>query len=110
AYRAGRFDEAQALLEHTLTSLHDHPALPGAAASAREAHLLAARIAWARGRTDDAERALGDALRLDPEARLAARQAPPELIERYRSLQASLLASREHGWVTPRLLVADAVG
>ncbi|MFO7561275.1 MAG: tetratricopeptide repeat protein [Enhygromyxa sp.] len=103
AYRAGRFDEAASLLEQTLASLHEHPEVPGAAASAREAHLLAARIAWTRGQTGEAEAALGEALRLDPEARLAPRQAPPELIERYQALQASLLEAQEQGWVTPRL-------
>jgi hypothetical protein len=104
AYREGRFADAHTLLEHALADLHAHPEVPGAAASAREAHLLAARIAWARGELDEAERALGEALRLDPEARLAARQAPPELIERYQALQTSLLASREQDWVTPRIV------
>lgn len=106
AYRAGHFADAEALLELTLDSLHDHPELAGAAASAREAHLLAARIAWARGELGEAERALGDALRLDPEARLAARQAPPELIERYQALQTNLLGSREHDWITPQISIA----
>lgn len=105
AYRAGRFDEARGSIDRTLASLRAHPELPGAAASAREAHLLAARIAWARGETDEAERALSDALRLDPEARLAARQAPPELIERYRTLQETLLAARESGWITPKVVI-----
>lgn len=106
-HRAGRFDEAVRLLEQTLESLQEHPDLPGAAASAREAHLLAARVAWARGRSSDAEQALSEALRLDPEARLAARQAPPELIDRYLALQLELLEAREHDWITPRLRFAD---
>lgn len=109
AHREGRFDDARALLERTLDSLRDHPEVPGAAASAREAHLLAARIAWARGEIAEAERALSDALRLDPEARLAARQAPPEMIERYQTLQADLLGAREQ-WVTPQLSLAEDLG
>jgi tetratricopeptide (TPR) repeat protein len=107
AHREGRFDDALALLEHTLESLHAHPEVPGAAASAREAHLLAARIAWARGESGAAEQALAEALRLDPEARLAARQAPPELIERYQALQTNLLAARERDWATPQLAGVD---
>jgi hypothetical protein len=105
AYREGRFDDARALLEPLIASLHDHPELPGATASAREAHLLAARIAWARADTAAAERALLDALRLDPEAKLAASRAPPELIERYESLQVALSSARELDWVTPQLIV-----
>lgn len=104
AHREGRFEHASALLERTLDTLHDHPDIPGAAASAREAHLLAARIAWARSDPSGAEQALSNALRLDPEARLAIRQAPPELIDRYEALQANLLASREHAWINPQIV------
>src|SRR5690606_24319530 len=96
--------------ERTLDSLHEHPEVPGAAASAREAHLLAARIAWARGEIAAAEQALADALRLDPEARLAARHAPPELIERYQALQAALLEGRERDWITPQISIANEPG
>lgn len=103
AYREGRFVDAQRLLEQLLAELHDHPEVPGAAASAREAHLLAARIAWAQADPVRAEQALMDALRLDPEARLSARRAPPELVERYEALQAAMLGAREQDWVTPQL-------
>ena len=101
AYRQGRFDDARALLDTLLASLHAHPEVPGAAASAREAHLLAARVAWAAGETSKAERALAAALRLDPEARLSTRRAPPDLVERHRTLQSTLLATRETDWIAP---------
>ena len=103
AFRQGRFAEARDSLDALLASVQAHPQIPGAAASAREAHLLQARIAWAAGDVALAELALSDALRLDPEARLAARRAPPELVERWRALQTTLLAARERGWVTPDL-------
>lgn len=51
-----------------------------------------------------------DALRLDPEARLAARHAPPELIERYQALQAALLEGRERDWITPQISIANEPG
>ncbi len=105
AYREGRFDDARALFAQQIAELHAHPELPGAAASAREAHLLAARIAWARADSVAAEQALTDALRLDPEARLAARRAPPELIERYEAIQTALLGTRELDWVSPQLVL-----
>jgi hypothetical protein len=106
AYREGRFDDALLELTAALRSLHDGPALPGAAASAREAHLLAAKIAWARSDRPTAELALGDALRLDPEAQLSVREAAPELVGRYLELQAELLAGREATWIEPSITLA----
>jgi hypothetical protein len=106
AYREGRFDDALVELAAALTTLHEHPALPGAAASAREAHLLAAKIAWARADRTAAELALGDALRLDPEAQLSASEAAPELVARYLELQAELLAGRETAWIQPTVTLA----
>jgi hypothetical protein len=109
AYREGRFTEVRGLIDETLASLRANPQLPGAAASARELHLLAARLAWAAGDAAIAEQALLEALRLDPEAALAARRAPPELVERYQALQAELEARRESDWVSPRLIVDGRV-
>jgi hypothetical protein len=106
AYREGRFDAALVELTAALTTLHDHPALPGAAASAREAHLLAAKIAWARADRTAAELALGEALRLDPEAQLSVREAAPELVARYLELQTQLLAGRESTWMQPTITLA----
>jgi hypothetical protein len=108
AFREARFDDAQASVESALAELHAHPNLPGAAASAREAHLLAAKIAWARPDRPAAEHALGEALRLDPEAQLSVREAAPELVARYLELQAQLLAERETTWVQPTIEAADA--
>jgi hypothetical protein len=107
-YREGRFDDALIELATALTTLHDHPALPGAAASAREAHLLAAKIAWARADPTAAEQALGEALRLDPEAQLSVREAAPELVARYLELQAELLAGRGSTWIQPTITLAEA--
>lgn len=106
AYREGRFDDALVELTAAITSLQKHPALPGAAASAREAHLLAAKIAWARADRPAAESALGDALRLDPEAQLSVREAAPELVARYLELQAQLLEARETTWILPTIRLA----
>jgi hypothetical protein len=108
AYREGRFDDALLELSAALGTVHEYPALPGAAASAREAHLLAAKIAWARADSSAAELALGDALRLDPEAQLSASEAAPELVTRYLELQAQLLAGRDHGWIQPTITLAEA--
>jgi hypothetical protein len=107
AYREGRFDDALIELTDALDTLHQHPALPGAAASAREAHLLAAKIAWARADHAAAERALGDALRLDPQAQLSAREAAPELVARYLELQAELIGSKGV-WLMPIVTLAEA--
>ena len=108
AYREGRFEAAGELLAGALLRLRRHAELPGAAASAREAHLLAALLAWSLGERERAEVALGDALRLDPEAQLSTRRAPPALVARYRALQRTLLAARETAWVTPRLRLPAA--
>lgn len=108
AYREGRFDDALSELAAALTTLHEQPALPGAAASAREAHLLTAKVAWARADRTIAEVALGDALRLDPEAQLSVREAAPELVARYLELQAELLAGRESTWIEPSITLAEA--
>ena len=110
AYRAGDFEGATQALTGVLESLWSSPQTPGAPASAREAHLLLAKIAWARGETQAAQLALGDALRLDPEARLSTREAPPGLVERYLSVQAELLAGRSELWATPGLSWSSAPG
>ncbi|MCA9686410.1 MAG: hypothetical protein KC457_29855, partial [Myxococcales bacterium] len=98
--RGGRFAEARAALQAADALLHATPLLPGAAASAREVALLSARIAWAEGAKDQAEQWLATALRLDPEARLSPRHAPPELVARHEALQTTLLTERER-WPTP---------
>ncbi|PRQ07481.1 hypothetical protein ENSA7_27780 [Enhygromyxa salina] len=103
AYREGRFEAARAALVRVDEQLHQTPELPGAAASAREAELLAAKIAWASGEPELAELALAAALRLDPEAQLSVREAAPELVARYHAIQASLLAARELTWIVPEL-------
>jgi hypothetical protein len=107
AYREGRFDDALAELDAALATVHETPALPGAAASAREAHLLAAKIAWAGPDRAAAELALGEALRLDPEAQLSVREAAPELVARYLELQVLLLARRDAEWIEPTISLAE---
>ncbi|PRP90564.1 hypothetical protein ENSA5_63670 [Enhygromyxa salina] len=107
AYRGGRFDDARAELAEVLDRLHETPELPGAAASAREAHLLAAKIAWALGEVELAEAALADALRVDPEAQLSVREAAPELVERHQAIQSALLAGRDRDWIEPQLSLPD---
>lgn len=109
AYRQGRFDDALAELGAALERLDTAPAIPGAAASAREAHLLAAKLAWARSDHDAADAALHSALILDPEAQLSIREAAPALVDRYHALQAQLLAGREHDWPTPTITDASAL-
>jgi hypothetical protein len=109
AYREGRFDDALTQLDAALATVHETPALPGAAASAREAHLLAAKIAWARPDPATAELALNDALRLDPEAQLSVREAAPELVARYLELQRQLLERRESAWIMPTITL-DQLG
>jgi hypothetical protein len=108
AYREGRFEPARAALVQVLDQLHASPELPGAAASAREAQLLTAKLAWAAGDLEVAESALAAALRIDPEAQLSVREAAPELVARYHAIQTALLASREHEWIVAQL--SDAAG
>jgi hypothetical protein len=107
AYREGRFDDALSELDTALATVHETPALPGAAASAREAHLLVAKIAWARPDRTAAELALDEALRLDPEAQLSVREAAPELVARYLELQTQLLARRDAEWIEPTITSAE---
>lgn len=107
-FRAGEFADTKAELGAVLSTLRSDPLVPGAAASAREAHLLAARVAWAQGDVAAAEAALAEALRLDPEAELSARRAPPGLVERYVAQRRQLLDGRA-GWPTPELSDFDRV-
>lgn len=106
-FRAGRFEAAQARASAVLERLHARPDLPGAAASAREAHLLSAKLAWAAADFERAEQELAAALDLDPRAQLSSREAPPGLIERYAELQTRLLGS-ESTWTAPELRWGDA--
>lgn len=103
AYREGRFEHARATLTQVLEQLHEAPELPGAAASAREAQLLTAKLAWADGQLELAELALTAALRIDPEAQLSVREAAPELVASYYAIQTTLLAGREQEWIVPQL-------
>jgi hypothetical protein len=103
AYREGRFDQARVTLVQVLDQLHASPELPGAAASAREAQLLTAKLAWAAGELAAAESALAAALRIDPEAQLSVREAAPELVARYLAIQAALLDGREREWIVAQL-------
>ncbi|MFV8754339.1 hypothetical protein ACNOYE_27655 [Nannocystaceae bacterium ST9] len=105
AFREGRFVDAEQASARVLSELGSHPELPGAAAMAREAWLLAAAIAWAAGDRDGAEQALRAALVLDPEALLSTKRAPPELVARYRALQTERLAERETTWIEPTITV-----
>ncbi|KIG18183.1 hypothetical protein DB30_01687 [Enhygromyxa salina] len=103
AYREGRFEPARAALVRVNDLLMQTPELPGAAASAREAQLLAAKLAWADRQPELAEIALAEALRIDPEAQLSVREAAPELVARYHAIQAKMLAGRELEWIVPQL-------
>ncbi len=105
AFRAGSFIDAEQTSASVLARLATHPELPGAAAMARETQLLTAALAWAAGDRGAAEQALAAALRLDPEALLSTKRAPPELVARYRVLQIELLTGRETTWIEPSITV-----
>lgn len=109
AYRGGDFGLARAEAGAVLDQLHAQPEQPGAVASAREAHLLLAKVAWAAGEAERAEDELSEALTIDPTATLSTRAAAPALVERYEAVQAELLASRP-SWRAPTLDLGEGPG
>ncbi|NVB41994.1 hypothetical protein G6O69_29475 [Pseudenhygromyxa sp. WMMC2535] len=109
-YLAGRYAAARAALAEARVEVDAHPELPGAAASAREAALLEALVGRALGDEALVDAGLSAALRLDPQAQLSSRRAPPVIVERYASLQQALLEARARGeWSEADAALAEAV-
>lgn len=92
--RAGELDAALAAVTATQERLQAAPLMPGASMLAGRAARLEARVHFARGDDEQANRALDRALALDPEAKLSTRDVPPALAKRWAQRQASLLEAR----------------
>lgn len=93
AYRAGQLPAARTAVTEVLEAVQADPVVPGAAALAWRAHVLAAQLSWAEGDVVGLEQAIAAAVALDPEAKPSTRQVPPPVVEAYLRTRDAVVAA-----------------
>ena len=106
AFRSGDSNRALDRIEAVRASIMQAPQVPGAARLLWDTEILRALIAEAGRDHLGADRALANALALDPDAVLSTRLVPPELVLRYEQRQRELLVTRAT-WRPPAVEVVD---
>lgn len=107
AYRAGQLPAARTAVSGVLEAVRADPVVPGAAALAWRAHVLAAQLSWAEGDVVGLEQAIAAAVALDPEAKPSTRQVPPPVVEAYLRQRDAVVAVVA-AW--PSLAITGAAG